>query len=505
MANQELSQELAALFAAAIQNKLSNLCALISLAEKQLFSKPTLFGIQNAVLSIHSIAKTYEQGWVSEIFETQLVRPLQAALENQSIPGAQETEMFRQAVRQCQERVNDICIKARAQNIAQLSETLCGENPDYSNLLSALGQIGIWGYHEIMGELTKVHAYSEMIQNWIDDLKANPIAGNLGAEIQELSRIQVRMRDASDLILEIIRRSRAARGRIKQNREILLLSQLSAMMMEIRSVKQDAKWLVGNMPAVDVVIDKHQFEFIWTSIEKLFLDWLSPTLKIRALCDAGIQATADQKIALYMAMEPQSDMSMQTDFSTVIFSKDCPMHDVGKVFEACNTLAKMWEIEIDLGLNSRGYPVARFLLPLGGKQNIGTSSPCDNEKENDRPITLIVDDDKDIAVMLQKKLARFGFPAIVATDLESARLVLTNQRIGAILSDLFIGEESGLDLLTTVKKQYPNLKFIFMTGATSDDVSPAVAKLLAAHADAALSKPIDDTTLRTTLESLMPS
>jgi CheY-like chemotaxis protein len=83
--------------------------------------------------------------------------------------------------------------------------------------------------------------------------------------------------------------------------------------------------------------------------------------------------------------------------------------------------------------------------------------------------------------------------------------VLSNQKIGAVISDLFLGEESGLDLLTTVKKQFPALKFVFITGATNEDVSPGVAKLLASNADAALTKPIDDETLRSTLEKLLPA
>ncbi len=185
------------------------------------------------------------------------------------------------------------------------------------------------------------------------------------------------------------------------------------------------------------------------------------------------------------------------------------MTDIGCVFETCRRLANFWDIEIDLGLNSNGHPVARFQLPVAEPPK-PSETPLPNENlpipnAQERLMTLLVDDDVDLASMLQKKLSRMGYPTVVAADIQSAKIILSNQKIGVVISDLFLGQESGLDLLASVRKQFSSLKFIFITGATPEDVSPGVAKLLSAHADATLTKPVEDSLLKEVMEKLLPS
>ncbi len=505
MSNQELSPELVSVFTTNTLSKLSNLRAIVNLCEKRGFRKPNLFGIQNAVLNLHSLAKTFEQDWISELFEEKIVRPLQQAVRSDTPPDEATVQEFYASIETCQNKLTEMTNAARQKNPLTMSPQISSTDPQYAAALTAIGQIGIWGYHEISGELTKIHGYCEMISNWIQELKDKPLGNEIKTELTEIARIQGRMKQASDMILEIIQRNRAARGKIKEHKEILLLQQVVSDILNIGSVKISAKWITENLPTSDIVVDKNQLEFLWISVVKLFADWLSPSKSLRAFCDAGVANNQTQKIPLYVTLEPQSEHAIQFDVSNVDFSHEPPFQDVGCVFETSVHLASLWEIDLDVGLNDRGHPVARFLLPLAGKQQGPQKDSVASDIKPKPPTTLIVDDDKDVATMLQKKLSRFGYPAIVATDLESARLVLTNQKIGAIIADLFLGEESGLTLLTTVKKQFPELKFIFITGATADDLSPGVAKLLAANADAALNKPIEDEILRSTLERLMPT
>jgi CheY-like chemotaxis protein/HPt (histidine-containing phosphotransfer) domain-containing protein len=516
MPTKELSQELTNIFVSTLQNKLNDLCALIKLAEKRGFSRGNLFAIQNVIICIHSIAKSHNQLWASEIFETKVVRPLQLCVTTNSAPDAPMIETFREALRECHQRTEELAKTSRNTDISPFSSTTCGTAPQFNSLLSALGQISIWNNHEILGELTKAHAYSEMIENWVATLRERPIAAEIADEIQEMERIQERVSIALNRIQEVIRRSRGARGRIKQNKEIFMLSQLINLMLEVHSTRLDAKWIVEKIPNVDVIVDKSQFEFLWVSITKLFIEWLSPIQKMRAICAASEAGPDAQKVAFYVAIEPQSDAPIQTNFHEIDFTDISPMADVGCVFETCQNLARFWDIEIELGLNEKGYPVARFQLPAAGNQASqahpqATQETAKEELSFDRktfpqpPTTLLVDDDADLAFMLQKKLSRLGYPTVVATDIQSAKLMLSNQKIDIVISDLFLGQESGLDLLTSVRKQFPNLKFVFITGATTDDVSPGVAKLLAAHADATLTKPVDDDVLQDVMKKMLPS
>jgi len=104
---------------------------------------------------------------------------------------------------------------------------------------------------------------------------------------------------------------------------------------------------------------------------------------------------------------------------------------------------------------------------------------------------LFVDDEIPIREMLSLYFKRKGFAVTAAGNgAEAVRLAETTP-MDAIILDINLGGENGLELLTVFKKQYPNVPVIMFTSLDHD---PELLKAaLAGGADAFMSKadPLD--------------
>lgn len=77
----------------------------------------------------------------------------------------------------------------------------------------------------------------------------------------------------------------------------------------------------------------------------------------------------------------------------------------------------------------------------------------DEEDEDLEARVLIVDDDETLAEALQAALAERRLPARTASTLQEARKALKKEKLEAILLDIGLGKENGLDLLDDVAKK----------------------------------------------------
>ncbi|WP_126455931.1 PAS domain S-box protein [Sulfuriflexus mobilis] len=72
-----------------------------------------------------------------------------------------------------------------------------------------------------------------------------------------------------------------------------------------------------------------------------------------------------------------------------------------------------------------------------------------------RACVLIIEDDPDVAMLLQRMLAESGFNSDIASNADEARKLLSQQRTGqyrAITLDLLLPDENGMSLLTELRK-----------------------------------------------------
>ena len=88
---------------------------------------------------------------------------------------------------------------------------------------------------------------------------------------------------------------------------------------------------------------------------------------------------------------------------------------------------------------------------------------------------LIVEDDAGLREALTDTLELGGYQVIAAENAESALVVLNQHSVDLVVSDIQMGDMSGLSLLRSIKTRYPNLPVLLMTAfATINDAVQAM-------------------------------
>ncbi len=84
---------------------------------------------------------------------------------------------------------------------------------------------------------------------------------------------------------------------------------------------------------------------------------------------------------------------------------------------------------------------------------------------------LVVDDDVNLAFLLQQRLESEGFEVENANSVTSGYLTYQSFKPDLVLTDISMGEESGFDLMHRIRKDAPRIKTIYMTGDLSRHLS----------------------------------
>jgi len=88
---------------------------------------------------------------------------------------------------------------------------------------------------------------------------------------------------------------------------------------------------------------------------------------------------------------------------------------------------------------------------------------------------LVVEDDAGLREALVDTILLAGYECVEADSGESALLLLKNQLVDLIVSDVQMGGMSGLSLLKSIKASYPNMPVLIMTAyGTIDDAVQAI-------------------------------
>ena len=78
---------------------------------------------------------------------------------------------------------------------------------------------------------------------------------------------------------------------------------------------------------------------------------------------------------------------------------------------------------------------------------------------------LVVDDDDNMAFLIQQRLQNRGCEVRRANDSETGFSIFLNFRPDIVITDVMIGEEDGLRLMNHIRNFAPNIKTIYITGA----------------------------------------
>lgn len=117
---------------------------------------------------------------------------------------------------------------------------------------------------------------------------------------------------------------------------------------------------------------------------------------------------------------------------------------------------------------------------------------------------LVVDDDPDALLLLEKMLTPCGYDVITIIS-TNKRLVKTarEEQPDLILMDIMMPMEDGYTVLTALKKEIDVNKIpVIMVSALSSQENKEYAKLCGASAY--ITKPVDRATLYSTIESFLP-
>ena len=104
---------------------------------------------------------------------------------------------------------------------------------------------------------------------------------------------------------------------------------------------------------------------------------------------------------------------------------------------------------------------------------------------------LVVDDNEDLRTTIQALLQADGFDVSVAADGEAALSQHRSRPADVVITDLFMPDKDGIETIIELKKLYPKIKIVAMSGWTSTQGSDYLQVAREIGAAVTLQKPFD--------------
>ncbi len=93
-----------------------------------------------------------------------------------------------------------------------------------------------------------------------------------------------------------------------------------------------------------------------------------------------------------------------------------------------------------------------------------------DRESHDLPVVLVVDDDRPILLSLDRTMRRMPWQVITAQGAEEALSVLEGTKVSVVIADYQMPGMNGLELLNEVKRKWPDIQRVMLTGAANLDV-----------------------------------
>lgn len=102
---------------------------------------------------------------------------------------------------------------------------------------------------------------------------------------------------------------------------------------------------------------------------------------------------------------------------------------------------------------------------------------------------LIIDDDDQILSLLARSAELAGFAAVTAMDGREGQKLLEKQAFDLVITDLIMPEKEGMETITFIKKKFPAIKIIAISGGGRIGPETYLPAALELGADRAFAKP----------------
>ena len=96
------------------------------------------------------------------------------------------------------------------------------------------------------------------------------------------------------------------------------------------------------------------------------------------------------------------------------------------------------------------------------------------------PKILIIEDERPIREMLRSFLESEGYDVMDAADGKIGSRICHSEHVDLVITDIFMPEKEGLELIRELKQDFPRLKMIAISGGgTMEGIGPAARNFLA--------------------------
>ena len=116
---------------------------------------------------------------------------------------------------------------------------------------------------------------------------------------------------------------------------------------------------------------------------------------------------------------------------------------------------------------------------------------------------LLVDDDEAFRSMLRRALQRRGHDVIEAAEGGAALSALSGATVDLVITDIIMPDMEGIETIRALRRTYPNLKIIAMSGGGRMQPDGYLKAAKALGAFRVLSKPFDNEQLFTAIEEAL--
>ncbi|MBL0160270.1 MAG: response regulator [Bryobacterales bacterium] len=113
---------------------------------------------------------------------------------------------------------------------------------------------------------------------------------------------------------------------------------------------------------------------------------------------------------------------------------------------------------------------------------------------------LVVDDDAAVRELVAAMLESGGYPVAVASNGREALAMLASDGFEVIITDLVMPEQEGIETIKLIRRDYPTVKVIAMSGAFGGDYL-RIAGYLGAHGT--IAKPLRIQTVLDTVAGVL--
>jgi DNA-binding response OmpR family regulator len=116
---------------------------------------------------------------------------------------------------------------------------------------------------------------------------------------------------------------------------------------------------------------------------------------------------------------------------------------------------------------------------------------------------LIIDDDAQILSLLARSMEMAGFDAVTASDGRDGQRLLETQHFDLVITDLIMPEKEGMETITFIKRNFPTVKIIAISGGGRIGPETYLPPALELGADRAFAKPFPMNEMMTAVRELL--